>query len=247
MNGSVTVAGAGLAGCEAAWQCAEGGAKVRLYEMKPKKFTPAHKNPDFAELICSNSLKAARLDSAAGLMKEEMRRLGSLLLKIADECSVPAGGALAVNRNIFAAKVTQAIRSHPNIEVIEQELTEIPSDDVVIIATGPLTSEPLSKAIGELCGSEFLNFHDAAAPIVTAESIDMTHAFAASRYDRGDDDYINCPLNKAEYEAFQEALVNAERAPLHEFEAQGVKVYEGCMPIEILASRGRDAIRFGPM
>ena len=150
MSGGVTVAGAGLAGCEAAWKCAEGGARVRLYEMKPKKFTPAHKNPDFAELICSNSLKAARLDSAAGLMKEEMRRLGSLLLKVADECSVPAGGALAVDRTIFAAKVTRAIRSHPNIEVIEQELTGIPQDDVVIIATGPLTSEPLSKAIGEL-------------------------------------------------------------------------------------------------
>ena len=247
MSGGVTVAGAGLAGCEAAWKCAEGGARVRLYEMKPKKFTPAHKNPDFAELICSNSLKAARLDSAAGLMKEEMRRLGSLLLKVADECSVPAGGALAVDRTIFAAKVTRAIRSHPNIEVIEQELTGIPQDDVVIIATGPLTSEPLSKAIGELCGSEFLNFHDAAAPIVTAESIDMNFAFAASRYDKGGDDYINCPMNKAEYEAFQDALVNAERAPLHEFEAQGVKVYEGCMPIEILASRGKDAIRFGPM
>ena len=247
MSGGVTVAGAGLAGCEAAWKCAEGGARVRLYEMKPKKFTPAHKNPDFAELICSNSLKAARLDSAAGLMKEEMRRLGSLLLKVADECSVPAGGALAVDRTIFAAKVTRAIRSHPNIEVIEQELTGIPQDDVVIIATGPLTSEPLSKAIGELCGSEFLNFHDAAAPIVTAESIDMNHAFAASRYDKGGNDYINCPMNKEEYEAFQDALVNAERAPLHEFEAQGVKVYEGCMPIEILASRGKDAIRFGPM
>lgn len=247
MNGRVTVAGAGLAGCEAAWYCAEHGVKVRLYEMKPQKFTPAHKNPDFAELICSNSLKAARLDSAAGLMKEEMRRLGSLLLRIADGCSVPAGGALAVDRNLFAAGVTQAIRSHPLIEVIEQELTAIPEDDVVIIATGPLTSEPLAKAIGELCGEAFLNFHDAAAPIVTAESIDMTRAFAASRYDRGDDDYINCPMNKEEYEAFQTELVNADRAPLHDFEQEGVKVYEGCMPIEILASRGKDAIRFGPM
>lgn len=247
MNRRVTVAGAGLAGCEAAWYCAEHGVKVRLYEMKPQKFTPAHKNPDFAELICSNSLKAARLDSAAGLMKEEMRRLGSLLLRIADGCSVPAGGALAVDRNLFAAGVTQAIRSHPLIEVIEQELTAIPEDDVVIIATGPLTSEPLAKAIGELCGEAFLNFHDAAAPIVTAESIDMTRAFAASRYDRGDDDYINCPMNKEEYEAFQTELVNAERAPLHDFEQEGVKVYEGCMPIEILASRGKDAIRFGPM
>ena len=244
---SVTIAGAGLAGCEAAWKCAEGGVKVRLYEMKPGKFTPAHRNPGFAELVCSNSLKASRLDSAAGLMKEEMRRLGSLLLRVADECSVPAGGALAVDRNIFSAKVTEAIRSHPNIEVIERELTEIPHDDVVIIATGPLTSEPFSRAIGELCGGEFLNFHDAAAPIVTAESIDMSRAFAASRYDRGEDDYINCPMNKDEYEAFQTALVSAERAELHDFEGQGVKVYEGCMPIEILASRGRDAIRFGPM
>ena len=247
MSGSVTVVGAGLAGCEAAWKCAENGVRVRLYEMKPKKFTPAHRNPDFAELVCSNSLKAARLDSAAGLMKEEMRRLGSLLLQVADQCGVPAGGALAVDRNIFAAKVTEAIRSHPNIEVTERELTEIPSDDVVIIATGPLTSEPFSRAIGGLCGNEFLNFHDAAAPIVTAGSLDMTRAFAASRYDRGDDDYINCPMNKEEYEAFQSELVNAERAPLHEFESQGVKVYEGCMPIEILASRGKDAIRYGPM
>ena len=247
MSGSVTVVGAGLAGCEAAWKCAENGVRVRLYEMKPKKFTPAHRNPDFAELVCSNSLKAVRLDSAAGLMKEEMRRLGSLLLQVADQCGVPAGGALAVDRNIFAAKVTEAIRSHPNIEVTERELTEIPSDDVVIIATGPLTSEPFSRAIGGLCGNEFLNFHDAAAPIVTAGSLDMTRAFAASRYDRGDDDYINCPMNKEEYEAFQSELVNAERAPLHEFESQGVKVYEGCMPIEILASRGKDAIRYGPM
>ena len=245
---SVTIVGAGLAGCEAAWQAAERGFPVRLCEMKPVKYTPAHKNPDFAELVCSNSLKAARVDSAAGLMKEEMRRLGSLLLRVADECAVPAGGALAVDRGLFAARVTQMIRSHPKIEVTEGEVTAIPEDDVVIIASGPLTSEPLSQAIGRLCGGQFLNFHDAAAPIVTAESIDMSRAFPASRYDRGgDDDYINCPMNKEEYEAFQEALVSAERAPLHEFEQEGVKVYEGCMPIEILASRGKDAIRFGPM
>ena len=249
---SVTVVGAGLAGCEAAWYCAEHGVKVRLYEMKPAKFTPAHKNPDFAELICSNSLKAARPDSAAGLMKEEMRRLGSLLLRVADECAVPAGGALAVDREQFAAGVTKAIRNHPNIEVIAQEVTGIPDDDIVILASGPLTSEPLSRAIGALCGQAFLHFHDAAAPIVTADSIDMEYAFTASRYDRGgDDDYINCPMDKAQYEAFQEALVNAERAPLHAFErdgeGDGVKVYEGCMPIEILASRGKDAIRYGPM
>lgn len=245
---SVTIVGAGLAGCEAAWQAAQRGLPVRLCEMKPVKYTPAHKNPDFAELVCSNSLKAARVDSAAGLMKEEMRRLGSLLLRVADECAVPAGGALAVDRGLFAARVTQMIRSNPLIEVIEGEVTAIPEDDVVIIASGPLTSEPLSQAIGTLCGGQFLNFHDAAAPIVTAESIDMSRAFAASRYDRGgDDDYINCPMNKEEYEAFQEALVSAERAPLHEFEQESVKVYEGCMPIEILASRGKDAIRFGPM
>ncbi len=243
----VTVVGAGLAGCEAAWRCAESGIKVRLYEMKPAKFTPAHKNPDFAELVCSNSLKAARLDSAAGLMKEEMRRLGSLLLHVADECSVPAGGALAVDRDKFSAKVTQAIRSHPNIAVIEEEAVCIPEDDVVIIASGPLTSEPLSKAIGELCGGDFLNFYDAAAPIVTAESVDMSCAFEASRYDRGGGDYVNCPMNKEQYEAFQLELVNAERAPLHEFERDGLKVYEGCMPIEVLASRGVDAIRYGPM
>ena len=248
---SVTVVGAGLAGCEAAWQAAERGVQVRLYEMKPKKFTPAHHNPDFAELVCSNSLKAARTDSAAGLLKEEMRLLGSLLLRVADACAVPAGGALAVDRGRFATGVTQAIRQHPRITVIEEEVTAIPQDDAVIIASGPLTSQPLSRAIGELCGEEFLHFHDAAAPIVTAESIDMTHAFAASRYDRGgDDDYINCPMNREEYEAFRAALVAAERAPLHDFERAengGVKVYEGCMPIEILASRGVDAIRFGPM
>lgn len=215
--------------------------------MKPGKYTPAHSTPDFAELICSNSFKANRIDSAAGLMKEEMRRLDSLLLSAADKCAVPAGGALAVNRSLFSAAVTKAIRSEPLIEVIEQEVTEIPEDGIVIIAAGPLASAPLSEAIADLCGTEYLSFYDAAAPIVSADSIDMSKAFTASRYDRGgDDDYINCPMNKEEYEAFVSELVTAERAPLHGVDGDPT-VYEGCMPIEIMARRGSDTIRFGPM
>lgn len=247
MKDYITVIGAGLAGCEAAWQIARRGIKVKLYEMKPGKYTPAHSTPDFAELICSNSFKANRIDSAAGLMKEEMRRLDSLLLSAADKCAVPAGGALAVNRSLFSAAVTKAIRSEPLIEVIEQEVTEIPEDGIVIIAAGPLASAPLSQAIADLCGTEYLSFYDAAAPIVSADSIDMSKAFTASRYDRGgDDDYINCPMNKEEYEAFVSELVTAERAPLHGVDGDPT-VYEGCMPIEIMARRGSDTIRFGPM
>ena len=244
---TAVVIGAGLAGCEAAWQLASRGIKVKLYEMKPVRFSPAHSSPMLAELVCSNSLKAARVNSAAGLLKEEMRRLGSMLLPIADRCAVPAGGALAVDRDLFSAAVTEAIKSNPNIELIEgEELTSVPRDGVCVVATGPLTADALADDIVGLCGRERLSFYDAAAPIVTAESIDMTKAFAASRYDRGDgDDYINCPMNKEQYEAFYQALITAERAPAHDIDKPNV--YEGCMPIEIMAKRGMDTIRFGPM
>lgn len=239
-----TVIGAGLAGCEAAWQIAEAGYNVTLLEMKPEKFSPAHKNKNFAELVCSNSLKASRIDSAAGLLKEEMARLGSLTVPVARNCAVPAGGALAVDRNEFSQTVTDMINSHPNITVENKLVEEISPDDdeILIVATGPLTEGKLGEEIQKLCG-DYLSFYDAAAPIVTADSVDMQKAFGASRYDRGgDDDYINCPFNKAEYEAFIEELINAEGAVVHDFD-----VYEGCMPIEKLAKRGLDAPRFGPM
>ncbi len=241
----VTVVGAGLAGCEAAWQLARQGAAVELVEMKPQKFSPAHKSAGFAELVCSNSLKAARIESAAGLLKEEMRRLGSLLVPIAQRAAVPAGGALAVDREEFSRLVTEAIEANPLITLRREELLALP-EGPAIIATGPLTAPGLSQAIQALCGGA-LSFFDAAAPIVTKESIDMNKCFAASRYGRGEEDYINCPMNKAEYEAFAQALLQAERAPVHGFDSRGPKVYEGCMPIEVLASRGGDAIRFGPM
>lgn len=243
----VTVIGAGLAGCEAAYTVAQQGIPVTLWEMKPEKYTPAHRHGGFAELVCSNSLKARRIESAAGLLKEEMRRLGSLCVPVAYGCAVPAGGALAVDRELFSAEVTRRIKEHPLITVKQGEVTAIPEEGVVIIATGPLTSEPLADAIADLCGGG-LSFYDAAAPIVTADSVDMNSAFRASRYDReesGEGDYINCPLNKEEYEAFHAALVTAETAPLHEFDK--LHVYEGCMPIEVLAKRGSDSIRFGPM
>lgn len=243
---TVTVIGAGLAGVEAAWQIANAGYGVRLNEMKPVKFSPAHKSAGFAELICSNSLKAARIDSAAGLLKEEMRRLGSLLTTCAEASRVPAGGALAVDRDLFSEMATEKIRSHPNIEVITGEVTDIPETGVTVIASGPLTSDALAEKITSLCGGA-LSFFDAAAPIVTRESLDMEHCFTASRYDKGDDDYINCPMNKEEYEAFYEALVTAERAPIHDFDVMNPKVYEGCMPIEVMAQRGHDTIRFGPL
>ena len=243
----VTVIGAGLAGCEAAWAVAQQGIPVTLWEMKPEKYTPAHRSGGFAELVCSNSLKARRIESAAGLLKEEMRRLGSLCVPVAYGCAVPAGGALAVDRDLFSAEITRRIKEHPLITVKQGEVTSIPEDGVVIVATGPLTSEPLANAIADLCGGG-LSFYDAAAPIVTADSVDMNSAFRASRYDReesGEGDYINCPLNKEEYEAFHAALIEAETAPLHEFDK--LHVYEGCMPIEVLAKRGSDSIRFGPM
>ena len=245
MNKKVLVIGAGLAGVEAAWQCANAGIETVLYEMKPKKFSPAHHNPNFAELVCSNSLKASRLESAAGLLKAEMRLLGSLCIECAEKCAVPAGGALAVDRDEFSALVTEKIKSHPLITVVNEEVCEIP-DGNVIVAAGPLASEPISESICKLCGSG-LSFYDAAAPIVTAESIDRDSAFCASRYDRGgDDDYINCPMNKEEYEAFHVALVNAESADIHSFDRRK-DVYEGCMPIEVMAKRGKDTIRFGPL
>lgn len=241
------VIGAGLAGCEAAYQLAKRGIKVKLYEMKPVKRTPAHKSDLFAELVCSNSLKAARVASAAGMLKEEMRMLDSLLMKCADKCTVPAGGALAVDRDIFSNLVTEEIKNNPNIEIINEEIDTLDFDDPTVIATGPLTSDVLSNAISEKFGTS-LSFFDAAAPIVKAESVDMTSAFFASRYGKGDgDDYINCPMNKAEYEVFYNELINAERAPLHDFDVNNPKVYEGCMPVEVMAQRGVDTLRFGPM
>ncbi len=243
----ITVIGAGLAGCEAAWQIARAGVAVELVEMKPQKFSPAHKSAGFAELICSNSLKAARLESAAGLLKEEMRRLGSLLTDCAERSKVPAGGALAVDREEFSRLATQALESCPLVTIRREERTELP-EGFAVIATGPLTAEALSEDIQRLCGGG-LSFFDAAAPIVSRESLDMERCFTADRYGRGegDGDYINCPMNKAEYEAFVEALLGAGRAPRHDVDVENPKVYEGCMPIEVLASRGRDAMRYGPM
>lgn len=244
---TVNVIGAGLAGCEAAWQIASRGVKVNLFEMKPSKFSPAHKSENFAELVCSNSLKAERISSAAGLLKEEMRLLGSLLMQCADVCKVPAGGALAVDREKFSALVTEKIRANPLINVVEGEVSTLPVDELTVVATGPLTSDSLANEISNLCGGS-LSFFDAAAPIITAESLDMEHAFLASRYDKGDDNaYVNCPLSKEEYEAFYRELVSAERAPVHDVDVQNPKVYEGCMPVEVMAQRGEDTLRFGPM
>lgn len=246
----ITVAGAGLAGCEAAWSAAERGARVTLIEQKPLRYSPAHKYEGFAELVCSNSLKAARVNSAAGLLKAEMEMLGSLTVRCAKKCAVAAGGALAVDRKDFSDLVTKYINEHPLITVEHRELTEIPKTDTpVIIATGPLTDGALAEDIARVTGG-YLHFHDAAAPIVTAESIDMEKAFFASRYGKGGDDYINCPFNKEEYERFHDALIHAESAELHDFEKSerdDFKVYEGCMPIEVLAKRGADAVRYGAM
>lgn len=241
---SVTVIGAGLAGCEAAWQLAQRGVPVVLYEMKPQKKSPAHTADTMAELVCSNSLRSNRLSNAVGLLKEEMRRLGSVIMAAADANAVPAGGALAVDRNNFSRTVDQAIRNHPLITVIEEEVTRIPEEGEVIIASGPLTSDALSEAIADIEGLSTLHFYDAAAPIVTADSLDMTMVFRMSRYERGDD-YLNCPMDREEYMAFCHALQTAETAPVHGFEEKSV--FEGCMPIESMAKRGEMVMAFGPM
>ena len=241
----VKVIGAGLAGCEAAWQLANRDIDVRLYEMKPKKMTPAHHSPDFAELVCSNSLRGDRLENAVGLLKEELRRLDSLILSCAEATRVEAGGCLAVDRGGFSQMVTEKIRSHPRITVVEEEVTQVP-EGPVIIATGPLTSDALSQAIGEYFGETgYLHFFDAAAPLVTAESIDMALAWWQSRYDRGTPDYVNCAMNKEEYEAFWQALTTAQEAEVHGFEDKNV--FEGCMPVEVMARRGIDTLRYGPL
>ncbi len=241
----VKIIGGGLAGCEAAWQLANAGIKSCIYEMKPHKFTPAHHYSGLAELVCSNSLKASRHDSAAGLLKEEMETLGSLIVPCAKANAVEAGGALAVDRERFSDMVTEKIHSHPLIDVIDEEVETIP-EGPVIIATGPLTAGGLAENIRRMCG-DYLSFFDAAAPIVTFESLDMDKVFFASRYDRGDADYINCPMNKEEYLAFYNALITAESAPLKEFDKRDFKVYEGCMPVEVLARRGEDTMRYGPL
>lgn len=238
------VIGAGLAGCEAAWQLAEHNVKVTLYEMRPKKMTPAHHSDKLAELVCSNSLRADGLKNAVGLLKEEMRQMNSLIMQAADRCRIPAGGALAVDRESFSAYITEIIETHPNIELVREEITEIPDDKPVIVATGPLTSDSLSAKISELVEGNHLHFYDAAAPIITYESIDQSKVFRGSRYNKGDD-YINCPMTREEYLAFYHELVNAETAPIHDFE--DTKVFEGCMPIETMAKRGVDTIRFGPL
>lgn len=240
-----TVIGGGLAGCEAAWQLAKNKIQVTLYEMKPKQKTPAHHLDLLGELVCSNSLRADTLENGAGLLKAEMRLLGSLVTECADATRVPAGGALAVDRIGFAQMMTDKIRNNPYITVIEEEITKIPDDEVVIIATGPLTSDSLSEEIGKFLGNDYMYFYDAAAPIVTYESIDKSKVYRKARYDKGTADYINCPMSKEEYKAFYEALISAETADLKEFEND--KVFEGCMPVEVMAKRGEDTLTFGPL
>ena len=240
----VKVIGAGLAGSEAAWQLAQRGISVELIEMKPHKMSPAHHSENFGELVCSNSLRGDRLENAVGLLKEELRRMDSLIIQCADATRVEAGGCLAVDRHGFSALITEKLKNHPNITVTAQEVTEVP-EGPVIIATGPLTSDALSDAIGKYFGTEYLHFYDAAAPLVTAESIDMDEAWWQSRYDRGTPDYINCAMNKEQYEAFMKELVSAEEAPVHGFEDKNV--FEGCMPVEVMARRGFDTLRYGPL
>lgn len=251
----INIIGAGFAGCEAAWQIAQRDIKVNLYDMKPKKFSPAHKNKNFCELVCSNSFKSNFTDSSSGLLKQEMRELGSLVLECADQTSVPAGGALAVDREKFSELITEKIKNHKLINIISEEITDINNlkNNINIICTGPLTSDLLAENIQKMCGG-LLNFYDAAAPIVTFDSIDMNHAFFGSRYNKNNsDDYLNCPLNKEEYEIFYNELINAERAELHDIDKNNnnknnnIKVYEGCMPVEIMAKRGIDTLRYGPM
>lgn len=245
MKDYIKVIGAGLAGCEAAWQIAKRGIKVKLYEMKPKSFSPAHHLDTFAELVCSNSLRSDQLENAVGLLKEEMRLLDSLIMKCADMTRVPAGGALAVDRTGFSQLVTDHIKDNSNIEIINEEVENVPEDGIVVVASGPLTSEKLSHNIMKLVGEEYLHFFDAAAPIVTYDSINMDRAFKAARYNRGTEDYINCPMEKHEYEIFWKELVGAELAEVKDFEKE--VVFEGCMPVETMAKRGIDTLRFGPL
>jgi len=240
----LTIIGGGLAGSEAAWQAARRGIKVRLFEMRPEKNTPAHKTGWLAELVCSNSLRSADMHNAVGLLKEEMRKLGSIVIEAADNTKVPAGSALAVDREAFGEYITKAIEGSSNIEVVRHEVADLP-EPPVIIATGPLTSDAMAEVIGRLTGSEHLHFYDAIAPIIDADSIDMSIAFKASRYGKGGDDYINCPMDKAQYEAFYDALMSADKVPARDFES--VKCFEGCMPIEEMGGRGRDTLRHGPM
>ena len=242
---TVKVIGAGLAGCEAAWQLAKEGINVELYEMKPKKFSPAHSNKNFAELVCSNSLKAERIENVCGLLKEEMRLFDSVMMEAADKSRVPAGGALAVDRDVFSEHITEKIKGHERVSVINEEVSEINPDEYTIIATGPLTSDALSQSIAALTGDCGLYFYDAAAPIVTEESIDKSKVFRAARYGKGTADYINCPMTREEYEAFYNALVSAQTAELKSFENQ--KVFEGCMPVEVMAKRGFETLVFGPL
>lgn len=245
---NVNIYGAGLAGSEAAWQAVRHGAHVTLYEMKPHKKSPAHHADTFAELVCSNSLRSAELTNGVGLLKEELSRMGSLIMMAAKKTQVAAGGALAVDRTLFSEYVTEKLRSHPEIEIVEREMTSIPDDEITVVATGPLTSDALAGVIADLIGGDSLYFYDAAAPIVDASTIDMSKAFYASRYDKGTPDYINCPMTEEEYKAFYKALISAETAELHEFErGEKLKVFEGCMPVEVMAARGEDTLRFGPM
>ena len=245
MNNKATVIGAGLAGCEAAYQLAKRGIYVELFDMKPVKKSPAHCSDDFAELVCSNSLRSDSLSNAVGLLKEEMRRLDSVIMQCADKNKVPAGSALAVDRKSFSNSVTEIIKKHPYITFISKEITKIPETENIIIATGPLTSDDLSESIGQFLGNKYLHFFDAAAPIVTKESIDMETAFFASRYDKGTPDYINCPMTEEQYRNFHQALTNAECVQLHGFENKNV--FEGCMPVEVMAKRGPDTLLYGPL
>jgi methylenetetrahydrofolate--tRNA-(uracil-5-)-methyltransferase len=245
MKDYINIIGAGLAGCEASWQASQMGVKVRLFEMKPHTKTPAHNLDSYGELVCSNSLRSDQLENAVGLLKEEMRILNSLIIKCADSTRVPAGGALAVDRDGFSQMITKEIKNNPNIEVIEGEVCKIPDDAITIIASGPLTYGELNNSIRELIGEEYLHFFDASAPIITFDSIDMSKAYKASRYGKGEDDYINCPMEKDEYLAFYNELINAEEVVLKDFEKGNV--FEGCMPVEVMAKRGEDTLRFGPL
>jgi methylenetetrahydrofolate--tRNA-(uracil-5-)-methyltransferase len=245
MTERVTIVGGGLAGSEAAWQLARRGVGVDLFEMRPVKQTPVHQTGDFAELVCSNSLRGNALDQAAGLLKEEMRRLGSLVIRVADEVRVPAGSALAVDRGLFSRRITEAVSSLPPVTVHRREVPRLPDDPVAIVATGPLTSDALAAEVAAFVGQSHLYFYDAVSPVIEADTIDLEHTFRASRYGKGGDDYVNCPLDEAEYDAFYRALTTAECAELHAFEHEFF--FEGCLPVEVIASRGRDTLLFGPM